>query len=158
MDQSRRVSLTNNYTKTISSPTGSNNKWRRKQSLFGDEGRNIYCFPDILIYRSLHMISNVSNYHIFVFIDKDISFKELLKSFSTTSTLHGISFVGTSGSVLTKLIWLAIVITGLVLSIIGIDQCFKGWEQNPVITAVWQVPIESTPFPSVTICPIGDER
>ena len=82
----------------------------------------------------------------------------MLKTFSTTSTLHGISFVGTSASVLTKLLWLAIVILGLVLSIIGIDQCFKGWEANPVITAVWQVPIESTPFPSITICPIGDER
>ena len=95
----------------------------------------------------------------FYFTEKgEQSLPEMLKTFSTTSTLHGISFVGTSASVLTKLLWLAIVILGLVLSIIGIDQCFKGWEANPVITAVWQVPIESTPFPSITICPIGDER
>lgn len=87
-----------------------------------------------------------------------MSFKELLKAFSTTSTLHGISFVGTSTSVLSRLLWLVIVIMGLVLAVIGIDQCFKGWEQNPVITAVWQIPIESVPFPSITVCPIGGER
>ena len=86
------------------------------------------------------------------------TFLELLKTFSTTSNIHGISFVGTSGNVLIKLLWLAIVILGLGFSIIGIDQCFKGWEANPVITAVWQVPIESTPFPSITVCPISDER
>ena len=47
---------------------------------------------------------------------------------------------------------------GLILAVIGIDECVKGWEQNPVVTSVWQVPIESIPFPSITICPIGGER
>ena len=87
-----------------------------------------------------------------------MSFQELLKNFSTTSTLHGVSFIGTSRSVISRILWLIIIVIGLVSAVIDIDQCFKGWANNPVITAVWQVPIESTPFPSITVCPIGGER
>jgi len=68
------------------------------------------------------------------------------------------SFLGTSRSISAKLLWFLIIVAGLILSSFGIHECLKGWEANPVITAVWQVPIESTPFPSITICPIGEER
>ena len=87
-----------------------------------------------------------------------MSFEELLRKFSTRSTLHGMAFLGASKSLLSRVFWLLIIIMGLILAVIGIDECVKGWEQNPVVTAVWQVPIESILFPSITICPIGGER
>ena len=90
--------------------------------------------------------------------DNDATLQDLFHTFSSTSTLHGMSFLGTTRNWFSKVIWIFIVLGGLVLSIIGIDQCVKGWESNPVITSVWQVPIESIPFPSVTICPIVDKR
>ena len=68
------------------------------------------------------------------------------------------AFLGASKSLLSRFFWLLIIIIGLILAVIGIDECVKGWEQNPVVTAVWQVPIESIPFPSITICPVGGER
>ena len=90
--------------------------------------------------------------------DADPSFKDVFRTFTANSTLHGISFLGTSRSLEARMLWLLIIISVLALSIIGIDQCVKGWESNPVITAVWQVPIESAPFPSITICPLEEER
>ena len=90
--------------------------------------------------------------------DNDPSFKEVFKTFTENSTLHGISYLGTSKGLVARMLWLLIIISGLSLSIIGIDKSFKEWESNPVITAVWQIPIESAPFPSITICPFENER
>ena len=85
-------------------------------------------------------------------------FDDLFHTFHTTSTVHGVSLFGTSRSLMAKLFWILIVTIGLVLSIVGIDECFKGWNSNPVITAVWQMPIESVNFPSITICPMGQKQ
>ena len=89
--------------------------------------------------------------------DKD-SVVDLFQTFSTASTLHGIYYLGKSQRWYSRFLWLFIVIVGLIFSVICIEQCFKGWQQNPVVTAVWQVPIQTIPFPSITICPTGDER
>jgi hypothetical protein len=44
------------------------------------------------------------------------------------------------------------VFCGISAAIYIIDNSFKAWESNPVITAVEQIPIERVPFPSITIC------
>ena len=103
----------------------------------------------------MHQFSTDAKDHLMI---SHRSLDDLWKTYSSTSTLHGMSFLGTSKSVSAKVLWLLIIVAGLILSSLGIHECLKGWEANPVITAVWQVPIESTPFPSITICPMGDER
>ena len=45
-----------------------------------------------------------------------------------------------------------VVLSGISGAIYIIDNSFKAWASNPVITAVEQIPIESVPFPSITIC------
>jgi Amiloride-sensitive sodium channel len=45
-----------------------------------------------------------------------------------------------------------VVFCGISGAIYIIDNSFKAWASNPVITAVEQIPIERVPFPSITIC------
>lgn len=47
---------------------------------------------------------------------------------------------------------LQVVVSGMSGAIFIIDNSFKAWNKNPVITAVAQIPIEQVPFPSITIC------
>ena len=59
-------------------------------------------------------------------------------------------------SVVGKIVWVGIVIIGVATSALTINNSFRAWRANPVITSVAQIPIEQVPFPSVTICPKGN--
>ena len=49
-------------------------------------------------------------------------------------------------------------VVGIVSAVTIINNSFEAWKDAPVITSVIQIPIESVPFPSVTICPMERNR
>ena len=49
-------------------------------------------------------------------------------------------------------------VVGIVSAVTIINNSFEAWKEAPVITSVIQIPIESVPFPSVTICPMERNR
>ena len=69
-----------------------------------------------------------------------------------TSTIHGLYHVSTTKSYL-KMFWTLIVFSGFITSGILIDQSFKTWSENPIVTTIETVPIENVTFPNVTVCP-----
>ncbi|XP_059093651.1 uncharacterized protein LOC131888743 [Tigriopus californicus] len=82
----------------------------------------------------------------------------MFAKFCESSTIHGTYFWGESRSTLGKSFWVLIVLFGVISAALIINNSFIAWKDNPVITSVTQIPIEQVPFPSVTICPIGDTR
>ena len=76
----------------------------------------------------------------------------MFDTFTSSSTIHGTFFWSHCTHWATKLFWFMVVLSGISGAIYIIDNSFKAWASNPVITAVEQIPIESVPFPSITIC------
>jgi hypothetical protein len=79
-------------------------------------------------------------------------YSELFETFSSSSTIHGTFFWFYCTNWVPKIFWFFVVFCGISAAIYIIDNSFKAWESNPVITAVEQIPIERVPFPSITIC------
>lgn len=80
------------------------------------------------------------------------------KEFCSSSTIHGTYFWSESHSLVVKLVWMIVVMAGIASAIFTINSSFEGWKKNPVITSVFQRPIESVPFLAITICPMDDTR
>lgn len=87
---------------------------------------------------------------------KSMNFQDLFKDFCSSSTIHGTYFWGSAKSQLSRLIWGFIVGFGIVSATLIIRSSFQAWKDNPVITAVMQIPIEKVNFPAITICPMDD--
>ena len=111
----------------------------------------------MILSKQFNQILLITNFYLELNNKRD-SVQGLFQTFSTASTLHGVYYLGSSQRWYSRFLWLFIVVVGLIFSIICIEECFRGWQQNPVVTAVWQVPIQAIPFPSITICPKGNKR
>ena len=74
--------------------------------------------------------------------------------FCDSSTIHGVNFWTNTKSILAKLLWVIIVLTGIGAASFMIWNNFQTWAANPVVVSVVQVPIEQAPYPSVTVCPM----
>lgn len=90
-------------------------------------------------------------------LDPDLDYRQLFQRFCDSSTIHGTYFWGQENkATAAKLVWIVIVFAGVSTSAIIINNSFSAWKLNPVITSVAQNAIEQVPFPSVTICPLGN--
>ena len=81
-----------------------------------------------------------------------VASSELLNEFASYTTLHGLHFIFESCSLLRRLVWGALLVTGLVLLIL---QCLNGFYKlanHDSVTVKGQQRDEKIPFPAVTIC------
>ena len=81
-----------------------------------------------------------------------VASSELLDEFASYTTLHGFHFIFESCSLLRRLVWGALVVTGLVLLIM---QCLYGFYKladHDSVTVKGQQRDEKITFPAVTIC------
>ncbi|QQP35869.1 Gonad-specific amiloride-sensitive sodium channel 1, partial [Caligus rogercresseyi] len=77
--------------------------------------------------------------------------QDLFNRFCESSSIHGINYWHTT-------LWTFVTLLGIGSAAFMIRNNFISWESNPIIVSVWQVPIEQSPFPGITICPLDDTR
>ena len=75
------------------------------------------------------------------------------REFLETSTIHGLSYISTAPSKATKILWMAIVITGFFTAGYLINNSYSEWQASPVSTSISTLPISDLDFPTITICP-----
>ena len=77
---------------------------------------------------------------------------EHFRSFLESSTIHGLSYISTTGKYV-RLLWILIVLSGFAAAGILIYQSFEAWDESPVKTTIETRPISEITFPVVTVCP-----
>ena len=95
----------------------------------------------------------------FVYLEKKpTTDSKLWHGFCNTSSIHGVNFISLHNSMLNKALWTLVVIGGIALAAVVINQSFEQWEKHPIITSVAQISIEQIESPSVTVCSLDDSR
>ena len=83
------------------------------------------------------------------------------KNYSSTTTIHGISYLF-SGNIsgLERLLWMIVVIFAIFFTTFQVVKLYNEWQAKPVITTLDTValPIKDIEFPAVTICPQGSRQ
>jgi hypothetical protein len=79
-----------------------------------------------------------------------------LSDFLESSTIHGLTYISTSRSLLIKLFWIIVIIIGFVTAGDFIKRSFDSWERSPVSTTIETLPISKAPFPIINVCPPKD--
>ena len=77
---------------------------------------------------------------------------EHIKTFLDISTIHGLSWISSTGK-WSRLLWILIVIGGFSGAGYLIYTSFDNWEQSPISTTIETLPISQIIFPNVTVCP-----
>ena len=54
-----------------------------------------------------------------------------------------------------RIIWYGVFIALVILTITQLKQSFDSWDERPFDTIVENIPKQSIPYPSVTVCPSG---
>lgn len=78
---------------------------------------------------------------------------EILREFLETSTIHGLSRINGSKSVVVKVLWILAVIYGFFTSGLLIHQSYQRWGNSPIASTISTHPISSLSFPEVIVCP-----
>ena len=94
----------------------------------------------------------VSATHLYLVFIKTMSF-QVLCEFLENSTIHGLYYIATARSKLSKTIWVLIILLSFCLAGYLIHRSFTNWEKSPISTSVQTDSISSAPFPRVTVCP-----
>ncbi|KAJ0172809.1 hypothetical protein K1T71_011948 [Dendrolimus kikuchii] len=79
-----------------------------------------------------------------------------LDEFAQNSTLHGLRYiVDRTLSYIEKLFWLIVVIASITMCSLLIHNVWIKWQNSPIIITMDEklVPVDSVPYPSLTICP-----
>ena len=76
-----------------------------------------------------------------------------LKEFLETSTIHGLAFISTAPSKVSKLFWVMVVFFGFSTAFYLINSSYNDWQSSPIATSISTHPISELDFPTVTICP-----
>ena len=76
-----------------------------------------------------------------------------LKEFLDTSTIHGLGYISSAPSKLSKVFWFLIVLAGFSCAFFLINSSYVDWQASPVATSISTRPISQLPFPTVTVCP-----
>jgi hypothetical protein len=81
----------------------------------------------------------------------------VLQTFCEESTLHGVQYMAPSRCKLSKLVWSCVLIICFTIAILVSMTLFTNWAENPIVTTIDSTtyPVQSIPFPAVTICPNG---
>ena len=78
---------------------------------------------------------------------------ETLREFLESSTIHGLVYISSSKSNVTKFLWACVVIAGFTTAWFLINNSYSDWSENPVSTTISTHPISELKFPKITICP-----
>ena len=76
-----------------------------------------------------------------------------LKEFLETSTIHGLAFISTAPSKVSKLFWVMVVFFGFSTAFYLINSSYNDWQASPIATSISTHPISELDFPTVTVCP-----
>ena len=76
-----------------------------------------------------------------------------LKEFLETSTIHGLAFISTAPSKVSKLFWVMVVFFGFSTAFYLINSSYNDWQSSPIATSISTHPISELDFPTVTVCP-----
>ncbi|CAB4064105.1 unnamed protein product [Lepeophtheirus salmonis] len=87
-----------------------------------------------------------------------VQLKDIFNNFCEASSIHGIAYWHTKEPIWVRVLWTFVTLLGISSAAYMIRNNFISWESNPIIVSVWQVPIEESPFPGITICPLDDTR
>ena len=85
-------------------------------------------------------------------------FNRTFKSYSSKSTLHGVTYLCDEDSLgVERILWGIIVFVGLAFTIFHLIILFDEWQDSPTVTTLNTsfFPIRDIKFPQVTICPQG---
>ena len=77
---------------------------------------------------------------------------EHCRNFLESSTIHGLSYISTTGKYV-RLFWILVVLSGFAGAGILIYQSFEAWDDSPIKTTIETRPISEITFPVVTVCP-----
>ena len=76
-----------------------------------------------------------------------------LKEFLETSTIHGLAYIASAPSKISKGFWFLVVIVGFSSAFYLINDSYNDWQASPVATSISTHPLAGLHFPLVTICP-----
>ena len=76
-----------------------------------------------------------------------------LQDFLSTSTIHGLSHIGSAKTWPLRLFWILVVIAGFGIASYLISSSYTEWAKSPVSSTTITRPISELDFPEVTVCP-----
>ena len=76
-----------------------------------------------------------------------------LKEFLETSTIHGLTYISSAPSKISKIFWLLVVIVGFSTAFYLINDSYSEWQASPIATSISTHPISELDLPTVTVCP-----
>ena len=76
-----------------------------------------------------------------------------LKEFLEQSTIHGLVYISSAPSKLSKIFWFLIVLAGFSCAAYLISSSYADWQASPIATSISTHPISQLDFPTVTVCP-----
>ena len=84
-----------------------------------------------------------------------------LFEYANAATTHGIFYIFESGRwILERIFWVIVVIIAILLAVTWSWWAYDKWEDEPMLTtiATTGLPIQTIPFPSITICAQGEVK
>ena len=78
---------------------------------------------------------------------------DVVRDFLATSTIHGLSRIGSSQSKVSQFLWFATVVAGFTGAGYLIHSSFSSWKSSPVATSISTHSIADLQFPDITVCP-----
>ena len=76
-----------------------------------------------------------------------------LKEFLETSTIHGLAYISSAPSKISKGFWFSVVIVGFSSAFFLINDSYNDWQSSPIATSISTHPVSELDFPTVTVCP-----
>ena len=74
---------------------------------------------------------------------------DILQQFLDSSTIHGVSYISSSKSLVARCLWSLTVIGGFVTAGLVIQSSFSDWSRSPVATSITTHAIKQVSFPEV---------
>ena len=65
---------------------------------------------------------------------------DILQEFLDTTTIHGLSYI-VSTKHIAKFLWICVVVAGLTIAGILIQESFESWDKNKISTTIEKFPI-----------------
>ena len=78
---------------------------------------------------------------------------DIFREFLDTSTIHGLAYISSAPSKLSKIFWFLIVVTGFSCAFYFINSSYEDWQATPIATSISTHLISELEFPTVTVCP-----
>lgn len=80
--------------------------------------------------------------------------KRDIAAYFSETTVHGFQYVVGAQNIFERLLWIALIFIGFVLSGILIQSALTSWSDTPLQTTIEKVslPIEDIEFPAITVC------